>query len=112
MKAAPSNRPTPSGQRLWPSSDGYLYVTNAACGDAERLACTCSEGCVAEECHGNCGCEACTLAWMIYQDERALWNAQGELVRPEDLAGARRAAIDPRQLRLRFERNAAENPHG
>lgn len=52
------------------------------------------------------------LAWMIYQDERALWNEQGQLVHPEDLAGARRVALDRRQLKLRFERNAAEKPHG
>lgn len=112
MEATRLNRPTPSGRLLWPSSDGYLHVKNAARGDVERLVCTCGTACVAEECHGSCGCEACTLAWMIYQDERALWNEQGQLVHPEDLAGARRVALDRRQLKLRFERNAAEKPHG
>jgi hypothetical protein len=112
MEATRPNRPTPSGRLLWPFSDGYLHVKNAARGDAERLACTCSPACMAAECRGSCSCETCTLAWLIYQDERALWNEQGQLVHPEDLAGTRRVALDPRQLKLRFERNAVENSHG
>jgi hypothetical protein len=105
-------QPTPSGRLLWPASDGYLHVTNAARGDAERYACTCDEACISEECRGRCGCEACALAWLIYQDERALWNEHGQLVAPAETVDARRVARDPRQLTLRFERRAAEKPHG
>lgn len=105
-------QPTPSGRLLWPASDGYLHVTNVARGDAEQHPCTCGEACVSEECRGRCGCEACALAWLIHQDERALWNAHGQLVAPEELSGCGRVAMDPRQLTLRFERRAAEKPHG
>lgn len=104
------NQPTPAGRLLWPCSDGYLHVKGAH-GDA-RLACTCRAECVAEECHGTCGCGACALAWLIHQDDHALWNDQGQLVTPEALENRGRAVPDPRQLKLRFERRSVETPHG
>ena len=63
-------------------------------------------------CHGPCDCEACTLARMIDQDDRALWNERGQLVAPENLPANERTVHDPRQLSLRLERSATEKHHG
>ena len=49
---------------------------------------------------------------MIDQDDRALWNERGQLVAPDNLAASARTVHDPRQLSLRFERNAPEKHHG
>lgn len=74
--------------------------------------CTCSAVCAHERCHGRGGCEACALAWLIDQDDRALWNERGQLVAPENLPASARTVHDPRQLSLRFERSAPEKHHG
>lgn len=56
-------------------------------------------------CKGECGCEACALAWLAYQDEQALWGENGELLNVIDLGLGWQRVADPRQLRLRFELN-------
>lgn len=90
--------PTDDGKRLWPP-DGYLRLNRAA-DERSKVACTCAKGC--RHCKGECGCEACALGWLIYQDEQALWDENGDLVNVVDLEGAWRSVADPRQLRLRF----------
>jgi hypothetical protein len=89
--------PTDDGKRLWPP-DGYLRLNREA--EQSRVACTCTEGC--RHCKGECGCEACALGWLIYQDDQALWDENGDLVNVVDLGGAWNRVADPRQLRLRF----------
>ena len=91
-------KPTEEGKRLWPP-DGYLRL-NPEVDARGRVACACTEECC--NCKGECGCEACALAWMIYQDDQALWDEKGELVNGVDLGTAWRGVADPRQLRLRF----------
>jgi hypothetical protein len=94
------NEPTEEGQCRWPP-DGYLKL-NSIAGDPDRLACVCAAACQ-PDCKGECGCEACTLAWLVYQDERALWGENGELLNVIDLGPGWQRVADPRQLRLRFD---------
>lgn len=106
------HEPSAAGRRLWASSAGYLHVTAAGGSEPDRLPCTCTERCLAEDCKGHCGCEACALAWLVREDERALWNEAGELVPPEQLDGPWRRIHDPYQLTLRFQFHAPEKTHG
>lgn len=93
------NEPTVEGKCRWPP-DGYLKL-NSVAGDPDRLACKCAATCQ-PDCKGECGCEACALAWLVYQDEQALWDEQGELLNVVDLKSDWQRVADPRQLRLRF----------
>ena len=68
--------PTREGIRRWPP-DGYLRL-NGAVDVRGRVACTCTERC--GECHGDCGCAACELGWLVWQDDQALWDEAGNLV--------------------------------
>jgi hypothetical protein len=90
--------PTREGVRRWPP-DGYLRL-NGAVDVRQQVACTCAERC--GECHGDCGCEACELGWLVYQDEQALWDEQGNLLNVIELGAAWKRVSDPRQLHLRF----------
>lgn len=92
------DEPTDEGKRLWPP-DGYLRLKPGADTRA-RVACTCTDGC--GDCNGACGCEACALDSLIYQDDQALWDEHGDLVNVVDLGVAWHSVSDPRQLRLRF----------
>lgn len=91
-------KPTEEGKRLWPPN-GYLRL-NPEVDARGSVACNCTEECC--NCRGECGCEACALAWMIYQDDQAHWDEKGDLVNVVDLGTAWRGVADPRQLRLRF----------
>lgn len=93
-----AEEPTEEGKRLWPP-DGYLRL-NPEADPRGQLACVCTEGC--HHCKGECGCEACALGWMIYQDDQALWDENGDLVNVVDLGAAWHGVRDPRQLHLRF----------
>ncbi len=93
------NEPTEEGKRQWPP-DGYLKL-NSAAGEPDRLACVCTWTCQSD-CKGECGCEACSLAWLVYQDEQALWDEDGDLLNVVDLGPGWKRVADPRQLRLRF----------
>ncbi|HET6432777.1 hypothetical protein [Dyella sp.] len=104
--------PSAAGRRLWSGSDGWLDLSAADAAVPARLACTCQDGCLERECRGRCRCEACALAWLIREDERAVWNEAGELVPPEALDGPWRRVRDPSQLTLRFQFHRAETPHG
>jgi hypothetical protein len=104
--------PTAAGKALWATTAGWLDVHPIGPSDPCRLACTCQDSCLTADCRGQCGCEACTLAWMVRQDERALWNEAGELVPPETLDGHWRRLRDPAQLTLRFHYHSAEQRHG
>lgn len=96
---SPTDEPTEEGKRRWPP-DGYLLLNQR--GDArDRLACRCTVACQ-PRCRGDCGCEACALGWLVYQDEQALWDEEGDLVNVIDLGPAWQRVADPRQLRLRF----------
>jgi hypothetical protein len=91
-------KPADDGKRLW-SPDGYLRLNREA--DARgSVACTCTDEC--RNCKGECGCEACSLAWLIHQDDQALWDENGDLVSVGDSGAAWHSVADPRQLRLRF----------
>jgi len=96
---SPIDQPTEEGRRRWPP-DGYLRLNQRSDARAS-LPCTCTAAC-RPDCQGSCGCEACALGWLIYQDEQALWNEKGELVNVVDLGPAWQSVADPRQLRLRF----------
>ena len=99
---SPTDAPTEEGRRRWPP-DGYLLLNEQ--GDARAsLPCRCMAACE-PDCQGSCGCEACALGWLVYQDERALWDENGDLVNVVDLGPAWQRVIDPRQLRLRFRRD-------
>lgn len=102
----PHVEPTVEGVRRWPP-DGYLQL-NDAVDVRRRVACTCSERC--GECHGDCGCEACELGWLVYQDEQALWDEEGNLVNVIELGAAWKRVSDPRQLHLRFHGIALDPP--
>jgi hypothetical protein len=91
------SEPTKEGRRRWPP-DGYLQLNGGA---PNKIACTCTAACREPDCRGACGCEACALGWLIYQDEQALWDENGDLVNVVELGSDARTA-DPRQLRLRF----------
>jgi hypothetical protein len=94
------DEPTEEGKRRWPPH-GYLLLDQR--GNArDRLACTCTTACGQPDCKGGCGCEACALGWLVYQDEHALWNENGDLVNVVDLGPGWQRVADPRQLRLRF----------
>ena len=100
------SEPTEQGKRRWPP-DGYLRL-NSVAGEPDRLACMCSATCQ-PDCKGECGCEACALAWLVYQDEQALWSDNGELLNVVDLRPDWQRVADPRQLRLRFDLNKISN---
>lgn len=116
-RSYPPTLPSSAGLTLWPHSRGYLDLHANEAGRS-ALPCTCTGACLRKDCHGRCGCEACALAWMIREDERALWDAQGNLVAPEHIDGPWRRIRDPNQLRIRFQHQAAdsspskENTHG
>lgn len=93
------NESTEEGRRRWPPH-GYLRL-NPAGGKPDRLACVCTSTCQ-PDCKGECGCEACLLAWLVYQDEEALWSENGELLNVADLGPDWQRVADPRQLHLRF----------
>ena len=57
------------------------------------------------DCKGECGCEACALAWLVYQDDQALWGENGEFLNVVDLRPDWKRVADLRQLRLRFDLN-------
>jgi hypothetical protein len=101
-------RPTKEGVRRWPP-DGYLQL-NPKVDVRRQVACTCTERC--GECRGDCGCEACELGWLVYQDDQALWNDEGELINIIELGTAWKRVADPRQLRLRFQRAGMESTPG
>ena len=96
------NEPTEEGKRRWPP-DGYLKL-NSVAAEPDKLACSCAAAC-RPDCKGECGCEACALAWLVYQDEQALWSENGELLNVIDLRPEWQRVADPRQLRLRFDLN-------
>jgi hypothetical protein len=98
---SPTDQPTEEGRRRWPP-DGYLLLNHGG-GARDRLPCTCTAACE-PDCKGSCGCEACALGWLVYQDEQALWNEKGDLVNVVDLGPAWQRVADPRQLRLRFRK--------
>lgn len=95
------SEPTEEGKRRWPP-DGYLQLSRAAPGMPDKLACNCTSACREPDCKGACGCEACALGWLVYQDEQALWDENGELVNVIELGPGWQRVADPRQLRLRF----------
>ena len=101
-------KPTDEGVRRWPP-DGYLQL-NCAIDVRRQVACTCTERC--DECHGDCGCEACQLGWLVYQDDQALWDEEGNLVNVVELGAAWKRLADPRQLRLRFQGMNTESSRG
>ena len=98
--------PTDEGVRRWPP-DGYLQL-NGAIDVRLQVPCTCTECC--DECHGDCGCEACELGWLVYQDDQALWDEQGNLLNVVELGAAWKRVADPRQLRLRFQPPGTKSP--
>jgi hypothetical protein len=79
--------PTSFGKGRWPDSNGYLELKAEKLGDRERLPCTCASHCSEPDCEGSCGCEACALAWLIYHDDHALWDDQGNMITPPEIAG-------------------------
>ena len=99
-------KPTKEGVRRWPP-DGYLQL-NPEVDVRRQVACTCTAGC--GECRGECGCEACELGWLVYQDDQALWSEDGDLVNVIELGTAWKRVADPRQLRLRFQAPDMEPP--
>lgn len=103
----PADLPTREGLRRWPP-DGYLLV-NGAVDVRRKVACTCTERC--GECHGDCGCAACELGWLVYQDDQVLWDESGNLINAADRGAAWKRIADPRQLRLRFQGTDMEPPH-
>ena len=106
------HEPSAAGLLLWSTSSGYLDLVPASPSDAQRLPCTCENACLASDCKGRCGCEACALAWLVREDERALWSEAGELVPPEQLEGPWRRIRNPDQLALRFRFHSPEKTHG
>jgi len=97
-------KPTEEGVRRWPP-DGYLQL-NCAVDVRRQVACTCNGRC--GECHGECGCDACELGWLVYQDDQALWDEEGNLVNVVELGAAWKRIADPRQLRRRFQATGRE----
>lgn len=97
------NEPAEEGRRRWPP-DGYLRLNRATSGMPDKLACSCTPACRDPDCKGGCGCEACALGWLVYQDEQALWDDKGDLVNVIELGPGWQHVADPRQLRLRFSR--------
>lgn len=95
------NEPTEEGKRRWPP-DGYLQLNRAGPGMSDELACRCTPASREPDCKGACGCEACAAGWLVYQDEQALWDENGELVNAIELGPGWQRVADPRQLRLRF----------
>lgn len=77
-------QPTDHGKARWPNSNGYLPVIPHAPGDPEKLPCTCGFACLEPDCKGSCGCEACWLAWLVYNDDHAVWDEHGNLVLPAE----------------------------
>lgn len=77
-------QPTQSGKVKWPNSDGFLPVIPRNPGYPKELPCTCEFSCLAPDCKGSCGCEACWLAWLVYDDDHAIWDETGNLVLPLD----------------------------
>lgn len=106
------HEPTDAGRILWSFTDGWLDVIPETHGAPSRLPCTCSKGCLSKDCKGKCGCEACVLAWMVREDERALWDDSGRLVAPEELEGPWQRIRNADQLALRFQYHNAEKPNG
>lgn len=97
---ATTDEPTEEGRRRWPP-DGYLRLDGRG-NVRDRVACTCTAACRQPDCKGGCGCEACALGWLVYQDDHALWNDNGDLVNVVDLGPGWQRVADPRQLHLRF----------
>ena len=97
-RAISAREPTAEGIRRWPP-DGYLRL-NLELDVRQQVACTCTGQC--GECKGECGCEACELGWLVYQDDHALWDERGNLINVVELGAAWKRVADPRQLRLRF----------
>jgi hypothetical protein len=79
--------PTFHGKRRWPESNGYLELNAKKQGEREKLPCTCGIGCSNPDCEGTCGCEACALAWLVYHDDHALWDDQGNMITPSEIEG-------------------------
>jgi hypothetical protein len=98
--------PTDEGRRRWPTADGYLKLRTTIANEPEKLACTCTDTCKEPDCQGSCGCEACALARLVYEDDRALWDEQGNLVAPEELDEPSSQVADLNQLRVRFSDGA------
>jgi hypothetical protein len=94
--------PTDEGKLRWPGADGYLKIHPDSSDKSDRLACTCSAGCEKPDCNGHCGCGACALARLVYEDDRSLWDESGNLIAPEEAEGPWRRIQDVEQLRFRF----------
>jgi hypothetical protein len=101
-----TRKPTGEGVRRWPP-DGYLQL-NLEADVRQQVPCTCTDRC--GECRGQCGCAACELGWLVYQEEQALWDDHGNLVNVIELGPAWKRVADPRQLRLRFEPELMREP--
>jgi len=103
MRLEIMKQPTEHGKTRWPTTKGYLPVIPRHSGDAEALPCTCEASCLEPDCRGSCGCEACWLAWLVYNDDHALWDEQGNLIMPEDkaLEGPWRRIKEPSLVRDR-----------
>jgi hypothetical protein len=78
------NHPTEFGKNRWPQSGGFLPVNPRNVGDPKMLPCTCEPECHEPDCKGLCGCEACWLAWLVYNDDHAIWDEEGNLVLPKE----------------------------
>jgi hypothetical protein len=95
--------PTDAGKIRWPDTGGYLELVAKTRRDPEKLPCTCVDACAEPDCRGACGCEACALAWLVYHDDHALWDNDGNLVTPPEISGAWHAIKNPRSIYQRCQ---------
>ena len=97
-------QPTDQGKARWPTSEGYLPVLPQNPGEPGQLQCTCEAACIEPDCKGSCGCEACWLAWLVYHDDHAIWDDEGNLVLPKDkqLEGPWRRIKEPGLVHARY----------
>lgn len=64
------SEPSAEGRHRYPRTGGYVEWDNGPDrGGIEKIPCTCNYTCL-RGCNGRCGCEACSLAFTVYADQR------------------------------------------
>lgn len=84
-------QPTQEGLRRYPQTRGYHPDLSSEIPVPDHDSpCTCEPTCPAR-CSGECGCEACSLAYTIFCDEAGFFGSDGPTVTEEEALRVYRA---------------------